>query len=65
MIVVSDGGDNASKRNLAQVMAMVNQSNVVIYTLGVYDENDEDKNPRVLTHLSHASGGESFLPQDP
>lgn len=63
LIVVSDGGDNASKRNLAQVMAMVNQSNVVIYTLGVYDENDEDKNPRVLTHLSHASGGESSFPK--
>ena len=27
LIVVSDGGDNASKRNLAQVMSMVNQSN--------------------------------------
>ena len=27
LIVVSDGGDNASKHNLAQVMSMVNQSN--------------------------------------
>jgi Ca-activated chloride channel family protein len=63
LIVVSDGGDNASKQNLAQVMALVNQSNAVIYTLGVYDESDEDRNPRVLTHLSHASGGEAFFPQ--
>ncbi len=63
LIVVSDGGDNASKRNLAQVMAMVNQSNAVIYTLGVYDESDEDRNPHVLTHLSRASGGEAFFPQ--
>jgi Ca-activated chloride channel homolog len=63
LIVVSDGGDNASKHNLAQVTAMVNQSNAVIYTLGVYDENDGDRNPRVLTHLSHASGGETFFPK--
>ncbi len=63
LIVVSDGGDNASKHNLAQIMSMVNQSNAVIYTLGVYDDTDEDRNPRVLTQLSRASGGEAFFPQ--
>jgi VWFA-related protein len=63
LIVVSDGGDNASKRNLAEVMSMVNQSNAVIYTLGVYDETDEDRNPHVLKQLSRASGGEAFFPK--
>ena len=63
LIVVSDGGDNASKRNLAQVISMVNQSNAVIYTLGIYDENDDDRNPRVLKQLSRASGGETFFPK--
>jgi Ca-activated chloride channel homolog len=63
LIVVSDGGDNASKRNFAQIMTLVNQSNAVIYTLGVFDETDEDRNPHVLTHLSRASGGESFFPK--
>jgi len=62
LIVVSDGGDNASKRNLAQVMSQVNQSNAVIYTLGIYEVTDEDRNPRVLSHLSRASGGEAFFP---
>ena len=38
LIVVSDGGDNASKRNLAQVMSMVNQSSALIYTLGIFDD---------------------------
>jgi Ca-activated chloride channel family protein len=63
LIVVSDGGDNASKRNLAQVMSMVNQSNAAIYTLGIFDENDEDRNPHVLKRLSRASGGEAFFPK--
>ena len=63
LIVVSDGGDNASKRNLAQVMSMVNQSNAVIYTMGIFDEADEDRNPRVLKQLSRASGGEAFFPK--
>jgi Ca-activated chloride channel family protein len=63
LVVVSDGGDNASKRNLAQVMSMVNQSNAVIYTMGIFDETDEDRNPRVLKQLSRASGGEAFFPK--
>jgi Ca-activated chloride channel family protein len=62
LIVVSDGGDNASERNLAQVMSIVNQSNVLIYTMGIFDESDEDRNPRVLKQLSNASGGDAFFP---
>jgi Ca-activated chloride channel homolog len=62
LIVVSDGGDNASKQNLAQVLSLVNQSNALIYTVGIFDETDEDRNPRILKQLSHASGGEAFFP---
>jgi VWFA-related protein len=62
LIVVSDGGDNASKRSLAQVLSLVNQSNALIYTVGIFDESDEDRNPRILKQLSHASGGEAFFP---
>src|ERR1035437_1649842 len=63
LIVVSDGGDNASKRNLAQIMSKVNQSNALIYTMGIFDETDEDRNPRALKQLSRASGGEAFFPE--
>jgi Ca-activated chloride channel homolog len=62
LIVVSDGGDNASKRSLSQVLTLVNQSNALIYTVGIFDESDEDRNPRILKQLSHASGGEAFFP---
>ena len=48
---------------LAQIMPMVNESSASIYTLGIFDENDDDRNPRVLRELSRASGGEAFFPE--
>lgn len=63
LIVISDGGDNASAHSLAQIMPLVNESSASIYTLGIYDENDDDRNPRVLRELSRASGGEAFFPE--
>jgi len=62
LIVVSDGGDNASAHKLAQVMSLLNQSNALIYTIGIFDDSDEDRNPHVLKQLSGASGGEAFFP---
>jgi len=63
LIVVSDGGDNASTRSLIQIMKLAEQSSAVIYTVGLFDENDPDRNPGVLKHLAQATGGEAFLPE--
>src|SRR4029077_7248000 len=63
LIVISDGGDNASRHTLAQILSMVNQSSAILYTLGIFDGNDDDRNPRVLKQLSRISGGESFFPE--
>ena len=62
LIVVSDGGDNASKRKLDEVMKLIERSSAVIYTVGVFDQSDEDRNPGVLNRLARATGGEAFLP---
>lgn len=62
LIVVSDGADNASKNKLAHIMTMAGRSDAIIYTVGVFDENDPDRNPRVLRQLARATGGEAFLP---
>ena len=62
LIVVSDGGDNASQRSLDQVMKLAGQSSAVIYTVGVFDPDDPDRNPGVLNRLARATGGEAFLP---
>jgi Ca-activated chloride channel family protein len=63
LIVISDGADNASKHNLAQIMAMAAQSDAIIYTIGLFEEGDPDRNPGVLKRLAKATGGEAFLPQ--
>lgn len=62
LIVVSDGGDNASAWTLAQVMNLAGESSAVIYTIGLFDKDDPDRNPGVLERLAKATGGEAFLP---
>jgi Ca-activated chloride channel family protein len=62
LIVISDGGDNASANSLAQVMKMAEQSSAIIYTVGLFDVDDPDRNPRVLNRLAQATGGEAFSP---
>ena len=52
LIVVSDGGDNASKHKLAEIMALAGQPDVIIYTIGIFDEQDADRNPGVLKRLA-------------
>ena len=63
LIVVSDGGDNASTRILAQVTRLAGQSDAVIYTVGIFDEEDPDRNPAALKSLALATGGVAFLPK--
>jgi Ca-activated chloride channel family protein len=63
LIVVSDGGDNASHHKLDEIMKLAGQSSAVIYTVGLFDDEDPDRNPRVLKRLAEATGGEAFLPR--
>jgi Ca-activated chloride channel family protein len=62
LIIVSDGGDNASKHTLAQLVNMAERARVVMYAIGVYDETDPDRNPDVLRRLAKTTGGEAFFP---
>lgn len=63
LVVLSDGADNASKHTLAQIMALAEQSSVVIYTVGLFQMEDPDRNPAVLKKIAKATGGEAFLPE--
>ena len=62
LIVISDGGDNASKHTLDQLVKMAEQSSVVMYAIGVFDPTDVDRNPGVLSRLAKTTGGEAFFP---
>jgi Ca-activated chloride channel homolog len=64
LIVISDGGDNASmQNNLKQIMAQAIASNAVIYAIGLFDESDMDRNPNVLKQFARVTGGEFFQPE--
>jgi len=62
LIVISDGADNASRHNLAEIMALARRSDAIIYTIGIYDRDDPDRNPGSLKQLANATGGEAFFP---
>ncbi|MBV9442077.1 MAG: VWA domain-containing protein [Acidobacteriaceae bacterium] len=62
LIVVSDGGDNVSKTSLPELMKLIDSSRATIYTVGLFDPDDRDRNPSVLRKLARVSGGEFFEP---
>lgn len=62
LIVISDGGNNASARTMDEVLKMAGQSSAIIYTVGTFAVEDEDANPRVLKRLARTTGGEAFFP---
>jgi Ca-activated chloride channel homolog len=61
LIIVSDGGDNASKRKYADVLELARRSQAVIYAIGLVDEHEEE-NPAVLRRLCKDTGGLAFFP---
>lgn len=62
LIVLSDGGDNVSRTAFPELMRLIEASRATIYTIGLFDPEDEDRNPNVLRKLAKVSGGEFFQP---
>jgi VWFA-related protein len=64
LVVVSDGGDNVSTHSLKELMQLIQESRATIYSVGIFDADDPDRNPHVLERMARVSGGESFFPSD-
>jgi len=64
LIVISDGGDNASTHKLAQITRMAEESDAILYAIGLFDEDDLDSNPKALRSLAEITGGEAFFPKE-
>ena len=62
LVLIGDGGDNASHHTQAAVLARAKASSVAVYTIGVFDRDDRDANPGLLQALASATGGRRFLP---
>jgi VWFA-related protein len=65
LVVLSDGGDNASHRSLDDVLQIAKRSSATIYTIGIYDDSDPDRNPGVLRKIAALSGGHAYFPNSP
>lgn len=63
LILVSDGGDNASKAKLEDTITRVHDSDATIYTVALVDPLIKDGNPKLLRRLARLTGGEAFEPR--
>lgn len=63
LVVLSDGADNASRRRLDDVLQIAQRSSATIYTIGLYDEDSPDRNPRVLRRIAELTGGRAYFPR--
>jgi len=63
LLVISDGGDNASGHTRAQMIGAVEDSIATIYTVGIFGPEDRDRDPHILRRIAHISGGEALFPK--
>jgi Ca-activated chloride channel family protein len=61
LVIVSDGGDNASRRKYSDVLMLARQAHVVIYSIGLVGSSTEEENPRALQNICKDTGGIAFL----
>jgi Ca-activated chloride channel homolog len=69
LLVVSDGGDNRSRYTEGEVRSMVRESDVQIYSMGIFDPyaptREEQVGPLLLHDVSEETGGQMFQVDDP
>ncbi|MEO8370252.1 MAG: VWA domain-containing protein [Candidatus Solibacter sp.] len=63
LVLVSDGGDNGSVHVADDVMRKVLESRATIYTIGIIDADNPDRNPALLRRIALVSGGEAYFPK--
>jgi Ca-activated chloride channel family protein len=67
LLVVTDGEDNVSRNTLEKTVREIQKSNVVIYAIGLFSDEDRKnrkKAMRALKDITTASGGVAFFPEN-
>jgi VWFA-related protein len=67
LVIITDGNDNTSNINLEELVRKAQQSDVLIYSIGILGEetpSDVRKARRALHDLAVASGGMDYYPKD-
>ncbi len=67
IVIISDGGDNASKYTPQQIESLVREADVQIYAMGVFEPTlsfglspEEISGPKLLSEISSQTGGRAF-----
>lgn len=63
LLIISDGGDNHSRYTVSEVNSVVRESDVLIYSIGVFgggDSPEEAGGPGLLSKISEQTGGRLF-----
>jgi Ca-activated chloride channel family protein len=68
ILIISDGGDNASRYNEREVKNAVRESDVQVYAIGIYEPlesrgrtPEEARGPELLNELAQQTGGRAFV----
>ena len=67
LLIITDGNDNASNTSLEKVVARCNQSETLVYAIGLFTEEEKRegaKAKRALNELTSTTGGIAFYPKD-
>jgi VWFA-related protein len=64
LLIISDGGDNNSRYTLREVKDLIQESDVLIYAIGVFGGGstpEEAGGPDLLAHIAEQTGGRMFF----
>lgn len=67
LMVITDGNDNESNVSLERLVARANQTDTLIYAIGLFtdeEKHEASKAKRALRELTSATGGIAFYPKD-
>jgi VWFA-related protein len=62
LLIISDGGDNASHLKYSQVLSQARQSQALIYSIALLGAPGEEENPKILVRLCRDTGGVAYFP---
>ena len=65
LVVISDGGDNASAHTRRETLDLVERSSATIYAIGLFEPDDPDRDPGILRQFARISGGDAYFPNSP
>ena len=69
LLIISDGGDNHSRYRLDEIKSLVQESDVIVYAIGIFDAFnlpilkglDEKMRKRCLDEITEANGGHTLI----